>query len=124
MRKATKADHVKFHKLRAQFIEADAAREEYERALSLKYQKAHWASTTERKKLEALVKKVSVYYDRFFALLYDISPREWRGVPAYWIVEKLSWDDAVTTGPLAVRPPPGRGYDDRDLDALVARPDR
>lgn len=122
----TKADHAKFEKLREQHREAAAAAWDARSALSLKYgpNGERWAKASEKAKLEKLTKKDETIRDRFFELLDRISPRTWRGVPSHWLMDKLTWEDAVTHGPLTHRPPPAYGYSERDLDAMVQRPDR
>jgi hypothetical protein len=45
-----------------------------------------------------------------FGILDTISRRDWRtGAPAGWILRELSFEDAITRGPLSVVPPPAYG---------------
>ena len=105
-----------WNKLRADYLEADRAYHALDNELSYKYGSKHgyeWASTTERKKLEQLRKRKDRVGEKMFAILEKVSPRDWaHGVPAHWIYEKLSWEDAVRPAnePLSVTTPTAYGY--------------
>ena len=112
----------RFNKLQEQVRALDATRTELEIDLRVKYSAVCYASKTERKRLDALRARIDKTADRLFAMLDEISPRGWRsGAPWHWIITQLTYDDAVSSGQLAVVPPPAYGYNDRDMQ-LFAQP--
>jgi hypothetical protein len=71
-------------------------------------------SVSENKKLESLSKKLDRIYSRMHKLLEKISPRDWRrGISTIWIMTELTYEDAVTDGPLSKIPEPAFGFDTR-----------
>jgi hypothetical protein len=103
---------AKFDKARAAVLAARNARDEQRGALERKWQDPRWAPAGERAKLERLRRA----YDRASARMHSLlatGPRDWaRGVPSYWVVEQLTYDDAFrpTSEPLSVEPPRAWGY--------------
>lgn len=102
-----------WNKLRADYLEADRAYDALDIDLSVKYGKREWASRTEQKKLDQLRKRKARVCEKMFAVLDKVATRDWHhGVPAYWVCEKLSWEDAIRPAnePLSVTPPTVYGY--------------
>lgn len=55
-----------------------------------------WLGRTDRKMLEVKRRAVTAIEDQIFALLDEISPRNWRSsVPARWVASDLTWEDAT-----------------------------
>lgn len=103
---------AKFESIRAAALKAMTARDEYRADLESRYQRVTWARPAEQKRYERLCAAYDRQSDRMFKLL-ETAPREWdRGIPSYWVVEKLSFDDAFRpkNEPLSVEPPRAFGY--------------
>jgi hypothetical protein len=67
-----------------------------------------WISNTERKALDRKRSAIRRVDAQIFKMLDKISPRDWHSrVPAHWVCENLTWEDAVRplTEPLSVVPP-------------------
>jgi hypothetical protein len=113
------SDHARWDKLRAQFLAAHEAARAQEIEMRVRYGDAnwrHWASKSDRNKLDKLRERERKIGDKIMALLLRVSPRgdAWRtGAPAYWIYEKLSWEDATrpVNEPLSVVVPAPYGAD-------------
>ena len=87
---------AKFDKLRAQYLEANSAFGDFDITLKVAYGQSEYASASERKRLDALGRRKSKIGDKIYDILDDVSPRRWRsGAPAWWVVSKLSWEDAI-----------------------------
>lgn len=105
---------AKFDRIRQQVLAARDARDAYLRGLERHYgpRGETWATGTERDRLTRL----RAAYDRQAARMHKLlegSPRDWkRGVPTCWVVEELTYNDAVCTAdqPLSVVPPKAWGY--------------
>lgn len=70
-----------------------------------------WCSRAEQRKYDQLTAAESKASDRFFAYLDTIATRQFRsGVPAHWIVEELTYDDATTRAAMSTVPPAAYGY--------------
>lgn len=102
----------RFAALRAKTLDAIATRQTYKAELDAHYHDAAYAPAAKRAKLERLNNALKRHEDRFFAFVQTISPRDWTsGVPLGWIMRELTYDDAITRGPLSVVPPASWGYD-------------
>ena len=94
---STTASHVReFSRLRGDYTRADKAyldaRSELERAYGTVWK----APSGKQKKLEPLSRRQSKASDKFYDLLRKISPRQWeQGVPTTWVLNNLSYEDAV-----------------------------
>jgi hypothetical protein len=107
-------NRAKFDKARAAVLKARDAHDALASALAFKYGPggARWASGRER----ALMTRLLAAYDRASERMHKVlaaSPRDWtRGVPTCWVVEDLSYEDAVrqVSEPLSVTPPKAYGY--------------
>lgn len=89
----------RFDRLRARWL---AAREKYQaidRAASLRYGSSYqksWLSAGDRTKQDRARDAMDKAGSAFFDHVQSISPRDWsHGVPAHWIYEHLSYEDAV-----------------------------
>lgn len=112
---ATAVDRRRWDDLRASYATARAAVKDYESSLRPKYGYSDsnwrsWITKTERSKFERLEARANKIGDKIVALLVQISPRgeAWlSGAPAWWIRERLTWDDAVRpiNEPLSVEVP-------------------
>lgn len=118
----TAADRTKFLSLRARYQIASNNYDALDSALRLKYgpYQRSWLKSGERKKLESLLDKKHKLQMQFYELLQRISPRDWgRGIASWWMIENLTWEDAITTGPLSTMPVPSIGYSERDMRAFM-----
>lgn len=115
---------TKTNKLRAEFGELQsraqakaAAHREFSIAMRLKYGQYRFGiRKSEANRLERLDAADTKAQDAFFAWLDEHSPRCWRShAPACWIVEELTFDDAVSDGQLATIPPCAWGYAPSDM---------
>lgn len=110
---STKNNRARFDALRAQYVAAHEAEWSYEIGLISKYGQVYWASTAEKRKWAQLTARTERAAAKLFALIDAVSPRNWRsGVPAHWVSEQLSWEDATRplNEPLAVTPPLAYGH--------------
>jgi hypothetical protein len=97
------ADKKRWDALHASHATARSAARDYESELRGRYgwgdsNWRSWITRTERGKLERLEARADKIGDKIVDLLLRISPRgeAWRtGAPAWWIREKLSWEDAT-----------------------------
>jgi len=107
----TAADRGKFDKLRARYVAVRVKWDEFDSALSRKYGsgfQGSWLKAGERKAKERLGAAMDKAGDAVFEYVQAISPRDWStGVPAYWVRESLTFEDAVrpVDEPLSVTPP-------------------
>ena len=115
----TAADKKRWDKLRADYLAATAARDELEIEMNSKYGRGHepWWPRSARTKREKLRERQDKIGAKITDLLVRVSPRgeTWlSGVPAYWIYEKLTWEDAIRPAnePLSVVVPGAYGYPD------------
>lgn len=93
-------------KLQARYLAAFGAQEALKVALDRKYSDAMFARRTERARLETLRERTYKAEQACCAWLYEHSPRRWStGCPVHWICSRLTYADALTTGPLSVVPP-------------------
>jgi hypothetical protein len=114
------ADKKRWDDLHADQATAREAASEYERQLGSKYGYQHqrsWLGKGERDKLERLEARTNKIGDKIVELLVRVSPRgeTWlSGTPAWWIRQKLSWEDAIRPKdePLSVVVPGAYGYRD------------
>lgn len=120
-RKSGAKDAETFAKLRAKYLEQDAAASDLRSHLQSYYGgNVQWASAAQRKKLERLEAARDRTASKIFALIERVSPRDFsRGFPSYWVAGKLKWGDVLTTGALSETPPAAYGYSDRDMQALT-----
>jgi hypothetical protein len=110
----------KFYAIRDRFIKLDRSYSEKRYALSRKYGSVNDAPYGKRDALSAHQKRMDAVGDQFFALLDEISPRNWRvGVSYYWVLLHLTYADATTGGALSVRPDPGWGTCEATLRELM-----
>jgi hypothetical protein len=108
-----KDDERRFTSLQRRYIglrmREDRVREELSRKYGPDYQMG-WLTLTEQRKLESIRGQKNKLMDQQMTLLDRISPRGWRsGVPAWWVMEKLSFADATTRGQMSVVPPASYG---------------
>jgi hypothetical protein len=100
---ATAADKRRWDDLHASYATAREAARAYESQLRSRYGYSDsrwrsWITRTERTKLERLEARADKIGDKIVDLLVRISPRgeAWlTGAPAWWIREKLTWEDAI-----------------------------
>lgn len=110
-----KLSRATFDKARAAVLKARDERDSARNALERKYgggMQLTWVSAGERSRYERLARAYDRASDRMHLLL-EQSPRDWkRGVPTSWVVEDLSYEDAVrpASDPLSTEPPRAYGY--------------
>jgi hypothetical protein len=79
-----------------------------------------WLTKGELAKLTAAHAAETKEHDKMFALLDDISPRNWRsGIAAWWVLNHLTYDDAITRGPLSTTPTAAYGYSVRSAEQFA-----
>lgn len=111
----TKRDQERFHAIRRRYVQAAERRAAFQTDTLLKrYGQTRppqaWLTRTEADKLDRYDRAIDRETFAMFDLLDRVSPRYWRaGIAAWWVVEELTWEDATTTGPLAVVPRAGYG---------------
>lgn len=100
--RSSASDRARWDNLHATYAAKRAALDELDRELSLKYggpggrYQTSWLSAGAKTKLERLRASADKVGDKIYDLVTKISPRDWsHGAPAYWIREKLSWEDAT-----------------------------
>lgn len=80
-----------------------------------------WLTRTEIARLAQLDRAQDREGDKFCALLDKIGGRNWRThAPYWWVLEKLTFEDATTTVQLAEIPPAGYGYRPDDMQRFAA----
>jgi hypothetical protein len=105
----------KFETTRAAVLAARAKLGAHDSELAVKYGAQYassWLSSAERSRRGTLERAYDRASARMFKLL-EASPRDWtRGIPAHWVAEQLTYDDAVRTlgEPLIHEPPRAYGY--------------
>ena len=114
----------KFNAIRARYVKATERLEAFEDVLRRKYGQtrppASWITRGEEQKRESIYAAQSKASDAMFALLDAISPRNWHtGVAWWWVMEKLTYADATTDGPLSVIPQPGYGTTQREVERFA-----
>lgn len=117
---ATAADKKRWDDLHAAYAQKNEDRLAYEIELGSKYGhnfQSQWLTSAQRNKLEKLRDAKDKIGDKIVELLVRVSPRgeRWlQGVPAWWIREKLTWEDAVrpVNESLSVVVPGAYGYPD------------
>jgi hypothetical protein len=94
---STTASHVReFSRLRGDYTRADKAYQDARSELERAYGTVWKAPSGKQKKLEPLSRRQSKASDKFYDLLRKISPRQWeQGVPTTWVLNNLSYEDAV-----------------------------
>src|SRR6185312_13336491 len=103
-------DAKRFFSLRQRYLLAEREKDNHDRAMSQKYGRSDvpraWMTNIENKTSERLSARLHKIEDLFLGLLLAISPRSWSsGAPLHWIMTDLTYDDAITRGPLSVIPP-------------------
>ncbi len=130
---ATAADKKRWDKLHADYAKAREEFGAYEMELGRQYNYERgwqtWLNKGQRNKLERLRARADKIGDKIVDLLVRISPRgeAWlTGVPAQWIREELTWEDAIrpTAEPLSVVVPGAYGYPDGYVKERPAEVDR
>lgn len=93
------ASRKKFDALRERYVARKAAREALSSELREKYGSEpprSWLTRGERAAVDRIDSAMDVAQIRFFVHLREISPRDWSyGVPAWWVYENLTYEDAV-----------------------------
>lgn len=119
------SNEAKFDAKRAKYLKAVEKRTAIQVELATKYGdgfKNSWLNAGELRRLEGAKTRASDLADEFFVFVASISPRDWsNGIPFTWIVEKLTYADAVTRGALSVVPPASYGGSASDNERF-ARP--
>lgn len=98
-------DRERFEKLQGAWKQAWMKVQDRKDYLASKYQQWNMASYSERNKVIKLQDAESKASDKFFEFLDTIATRDFRsGVPLYWILQNLTYDDATTKGPMQCIP--------------------
>lgn len=106
---------AKFDGLRARYAELTRKRDAHDDAMRAKYGSGYsesWLKRSEALVLAKLRNAREVVGDKLFEHVQAISPRDWsRGVPMYWVLMDLTYEDAVRPlgEPLSVVPPMSYG---------------
>ncbi len=118
-------DREHFERIRARYLAAKQREDAYRLEVLLpKYGQMRpqrgWLTRTELKKLETVRRAQDREYDRFFLLLDRIAGRDFRnGVPWVWVMENLTYEDAITKGQLSVVPPVYYGGTERGAEEFA-----
>jgi hypothetical protein len=105
-----------FEALRAKALAAKAKHEHLRAEATARYRHYLYAPAAQRDRIEGAHKALRKAEERFYAHLHKISPRQWTvGVASRWVVESLTFEDAVTEGVLSVMPDPAWGFSAADL---------
>lgn len=123
-RSGNAADHRKFIAIKTKWFELRRKQEEYESMLFHRYGKhnppSNWLSAVDKKKADAIRDQMNKTSHRMHELLERVSPRDWsRGIAAHWIMDNLSWEDAITTGPLSMIPHASYGTTQAEVDRFA-----
>lgn len=88
-------NRTRWDKARAAVLAARKACNDFDCELRVRYGETRWAGRAERAKRERLYAALSRACGRIWQLL-ERSPRDWaHGVPAQWVTERLSYEDAI-----------------------------
>lgn len=112
----------KFEAIRRRYLAAAERRSQAADSVRLRYGPSGYvyATKAERERRDRADAAMSRESDKMFALLDKVSPRRWRsGVAAWWVMERLSWEDAITTGPLSTLPQPGYGTTVKEIERFA-----
>lgn len=114
----------KFESLRRRHVRSAEREQEFRAGLLRKYgtltPPGAWLTRTEEARLDSFDRVQCAVADEFFNLLDVISPRRWRtGVAMWWIIERLSYADAITSGPLSELPQAGYGSSQREVERFA-----
>ena len=114
----------RFAELQSKAQQTAKAAQDYAIRLRVKYGDAYYRGYLGKKathRLDILQRANTRAVDRFFALLDTIGGRQFRsGVPCHWLIEKLTYEDAVTRGQMSAVPPPAWGCSDADMPRFAA----
>jgi hypothetical protein len=114
-----------FEAIRARYLKVEARREKWRYDMFQKYRTFtlydHMLLASERKAREAISAADDKASDAMYALLDEVSPRQWRsGVPQSWVMSSLTWEDATTAGRMSVTPPCAWGSSPSDAVRFAA----
>jgi hypothetical protein len=116
---ASAADKKRWDKLHADYAKASEARLQIEIEYDAKYGRGNrqWWPRGAQTKFDKLRERQDKIGEQITELLLRISPRGDRwlsGVPAWWLYERLTWEDAIRPAnePLSVVVPGAYGYPD------------
>lgn len=105
-----------FERLQCKWRKVSDAVGEMAYQLKRQYGETYHAPRGKQAKLESLRSRESAACEAIFAWLDANSPRDWRhGAPCYWVCDKLTIADALTSGQLSVVPPLCYGYLPSDM---------
>lgn len=100
------ADRDTFEQLQREARESRDSWQAYARELDRRYQSRDYAPAAKRRKLEVLWRAESRTWRKFYTYLEAIAPRDFgRGFPCPWLLDGLTFADAVTRDRLSVVPP-------------------
>lgn len=110
-------DRERFEKLQEKWKNAWVKVWKQKGFLESKYRDWHNASMTDRRKVIKMQDAENAASDKFFEFLDTIATRNFRsGAPIYWILQNLTYDDAVTYGPMSCIPDLAWGCHESSLD--------
>jgi hypothetical protein len=118
-------DRARFEAIRARWVKACDAERAYRLDVLLsRYAKTNpsssWLNATERRRIDAFRRAQDRASDAMFELLDRIGGRYWRSlIPHNWVMEELSYEDAITRGALSVVPPCGYGAHPREVERFA-----
>jgi hypothetical protein len=115
-----KKNETKFNKIRADALKLKQEVSEFDDRIMRKYgfrQIAFYQmNKADQNQKDKFRKRQDRLLDRMMKLLEEISPRYWRStIPAYWVLEELTYEDAITDGQLVATPPAAYGYTETDV---------
>jgi len=122
---ATMRDRQRFDAIRRRYFAASERQSRLEDDFRRKYGSSSppdaWLTKGEYERQRAIDRAIDKEYEAMFALLDRISPRSWRAkVAAWWVLERLSFEDAITEGPLSVIPQAGFGWEKAEIERFSA----
>jgi len=102
---------ARFDELRGKYLAAKEKRDALDVEFGSRYgsgYQASWLKAGDRKAQERATAALNKVGDAMFEHVKSFSPRDWsHGVPAYWVRESLTFEDAARPlgEPLSVTPP-------------------
>lgn len=118
-------DEQRFNAIRARWVASRDKEHAYRfdvllRKYAMAYPPSSWLTRGEIAHLDRFRRAQDRESTKFFVLLDRISPRNWHEfVPHAWVMEHLTWADAVTRGALSIVPPAGYGSRRSDVEAFA-----
>lgn len=105
----------KFEALQSRAREARDAHRHYAAGVLRRYGATWYAPLATRRRLDVIQRASARRDATLYRWLATYSPRDWtRGCPVSYVLDTLTYDDALTSGALAIVPPPAWGGTEED----------